>query len=70
MALVVFGKRFWGISTDKKRREAGQVFPPPRYSPFGESDQPDGGRLIGRVLAYLMKPRKREKSYSDFQKND
>ncbi len=54
----------------KRIREAGQVFLPPSYSPFGESNQPDGGRLVGRVLACLIKPQPPEKGFNYFQKFD
>jgi hypothetical protein len=40
----------------QKNEEAGQVFPPPRCSPLGETGRSDGGRPAGRVLAYLYNP--------------
>ena len=43
-----------------KKEEAGQVVPPPRPL-SGMSGQPDGGRLAGRVLAYLLNPARTKK---------
>jgi hypothetical protein len=52
----------------KKAGEAGQVVPRSPFSPFRGTGEPDGGRLTGRVLAYILKPAKHKKGYSPKRK--
>lgn len=57
-------KSFDFLPYEKKAGEAGQVVPRSPFSPFRGTGEPDGGRLTGRVLAYILKPAKHKKGYS------
>ena len=56
------------LGDGKKAGEAGQVVPRSPFSPFRGTGESDGGRLTGRVLAYILKPAKHKKSYSPNRK--